>query len=221
MKINCITTCSGELALRMLSLTYPFSKKIFNNFIVITKNTDLDVKNFCIENNIIFFETDLFSKNGRSFNRGAAINGCIDHFKFEDWICHIDCDILLEDNYRQILEKELIDFENFYSSRRVIVPTKKDLDLIFSGEKKEGEFLSYPGIGYGYLQIWNSKSSIVKLGHKYSEYHDIEEHDWIWRNLWGDCIHGVSEYTGKLRRINKDVLHLGEPNIKGAEKFFN
>jgi len=221
MKINGITACSGELALKSLKITYMFSKKIFDNFIVITKKTDFNTKNFCIENNIVFFETDLFLKNNKTFNRGAAINGCIEHFGFEDWICHIDSDILLTEDYRDTLEKELLDVENFYSSRRVIIPTKKDLELVLNKEKDKSEFVSYSGIGFGYLQIWNTESSIVKAGNKYSEEHELYEHDWIWRNLWGDCINGDFEYTGKLKRISKNVIHLGEPNISGFEKFLN
>ena len=70
------------------------------------------------------------------------------------------------------------------------------------------------------MQIWNAKSSVVKAGNRYSENHEIGEHDWIWRNLWGDCINGDFEYTGKLRRIDKNVLHLGEPSIQNVNIFF-
>jgi glycosyltransferase involved in cell wall biosynthesis len=48
-------------------------------------------------------QSDLFFKNGRNFNKGAAINAGFDYFQYHGWRMHIDSDIILPDNFKRVL----------------------------------------------------------------------------------------------------------------------
>ena len=47
--------------------------------------------------------TDLFGKNGRNFNKGAALNAGFDYFQYHGWRLHLDADIELPRNFRRTL----------------------------------------------------------------------------------------------------------------------
>lgn len=220
MRIEAITTCVGKSALDMLIFSYVLNCGIFDNFIVVTTPEDKDTQRFCNDLGISLAVTNAYYKYNFKFNKGAAINEGLKELKFFDWIIHLDSDIILREDYREILEKELDDIECFYGSRRIIVPKKKDFFDILEGKREESDYISYPGIGYGYIQIWNMQSSIIKSGAKYPEIYEKGDSDWKWRNLWGDCINSDTEYTGKLKRISANVLHLGLPDISGADNFW-
>lgn len=221
MNIEAIITCVGPQALEMLKFTLPKNRKHFDRVIVITKFDDVDTQEFAKQFADVV-TTDKFVNLYTDFNKGAAIREGIKKLSKNEWVCHLDADILLPDNFRQVLERECNDIECFYGARRVIVPRLNNdlLDLWFN-LKKEEDFVIYSAVGHGYLQIWHQQSEIVRSGHEYPDGRGVAESDWMWRNLWGDCTNEDKVYTGKLRKLSVNVLHLGEPGIDGADKFWN
>jgi len=220
MKVEAITTCVGANCLEMLRFTAPQNKKCFDNYIVVTSPEDTSTQNYCKYIGLSCVVTSEFKKYNFGFNKGAAINEGLEHLKYNDWVYHIDADIILKNGYRDTLDKELDDPEYFYGSRRVIIENYKNLIDLVAGNKKEEDFLSYPGVGYGYSQCWNQQSKVIKSGAIYPEIYEKGESDWRWRNLWGDLANKDYDLTGLLKRISVNVWHLGLPDISGADSFW-
>lgn len=220
MKIELIVTCVGRTSLNMLCHTIGFNSVAFHNdnVIIVTTESDKDTQNFCVRRNLNCFPTDLFFKNGARFNRGAALTEVFKNLKFNDWVLHLDADILLPNGWRTVFKQLNPDKEFMYGSRRIILPKYRDyLDLSYG--KKVEEFWTPRGIAYGFLQLFNYQSEVFKNDPTYPESYDSAESDWKFRNRWGETVNGDREYTGKLRELPFFVEHFGDPGEKGAENF--
>ena len=119
-KIEAVTTCVGfdDILDETLPLNYPH----LNTMIVITSHDDKKTKMVAQKHGAICVETDLFKKNGRKFNKGAAINAGFDRFQYYGWRMHIDSDIILPDNFRRLL---------LPSESNLFLIKKADLSLLF------------------------------------------------------------------------------------------
>ena len=53
-----------------------------DHFIVVTNHEDVSTHRVAQKHGATLVKTDLFNKNGRSFNKGAAINAGFDYFRF-------------------------------------------------------------------------------------------------------------------------------------------
>lgn len=223
MKIETIITCVSETSLKMLKFTLPSNARFFDNIIIATSTTDKDTQNFCEENKINHITTGSFTKNNSKFNRGAVINECLNLLKYKDWVCHLDADILISDkDFKSLLINEVVDIEYMYSSRRVFIPNMNDILDILKGKVKEDDFWCPFGSGWGYFQLWNQNSQIIKSGAQYPESYDSSESDWKWRNLWGSTSGQNNEiYSGKLKELSCKVWHLGPPNIINGDSFWD
>jgi hypothetical protein len=87
----------------LLDITLGLNHPHFDTMIVVTDHADRKTQACARKHGATCVQTDLFQKNGRGFNKGAAINSGFDYFQFRGWRCHIDSDILLPDNFRRIL----------------------------------------------------------------------------------------------------------------------
>lgn len=230
MKIDAFITCVGENARKFLTITLGFNKKFFDSIYIITTPEDLETQKLCESAGVDCLVTDLFFKEFQGcpskFNRGAVINKAIEIVKPDNWICSMDCDILIKDDFLKWKNNydeghHVNPTEIFWGMSRFIIPTMGDLLKFFNGGKKEEEFVSYPGCGWGYFQLWNVNGQPVKNGLQYPDSHDSAESDWKWRNLWGETINGDTQYTGNLREIPVKCAHLGEPNIEKNQNFWD
>ena len=223
MKLEAIITCVGEEPLKFLKKTLPLNTQFFDNVIIITSNTDVNTQSFCKKFQVRHLITDVFTSNNSKFNRGAAINEALKILKYNDWICHLDADILLPyHNFRQIIENEATDIEYFYGCRRIFIPNQEILSDFIEDRTKEEDLWCPFGSGWGYFQLWNQNSQVIKSGVKYPESYDSAESDWKWRNLWGETSGKDDEiYSGNLKEISHKVWHLGPPNIANGNSFWN
>lgn len=232
MHIDTFITCVGENSRKFLTITLGFNKKFFDNTYIITTEEDIETQKFCESAGVDCLTTDLFTKefNGQPavFNRGAVLNTAFEIVQPKDFVCSMDCDILIKDDFLKWKEEiyhthgPLTAFDNFYGMPRVIIPTIKDLLELIHGKVEESKFVSYPAVGHGYFQLWNVKSYIIKSGlFSYPESYNSAESDWQWRNLWGETIEGDTKQTNLLKNIGITCLHLGEPNIEKNQNFWN
>jgi len=101
LRLEIVTTCVGfdDFLDATLQLNFPHA----DTFIVVTSHQDRKTQAVAQKHGAICVETDLFRKNGRNFNKGAAINAGMDYFQYYGWRLHIDADIVLPDNFRRIL----------------------------------------------------------------------------------------------------------------------
>jgi glycosyltransferase involved in cell wall biosynthesis len=75
----------------------------FDQLIVVTSHADTATQQVARKYGTTVVVTDLFNKNGRSFNKGAAINAGFDYFQYYGWRIHLDSDIILPDNFRRVI----------------------------------------------------------------------------------------------------------------------
>lgn len=219
MKIDSFITCVGDNARKFLSLTLGFNKKFFDETYIITTYGDIETEKLCQSAGVNCLVTDLFYKNNAVFNRGATLNKAFEIIQPQDWIVSMDADCILKNHFLDWKNNYNDSIEYFWGMRRTIVPTINDLEKIFAGGPETNYETPY-GIGYGFFQLWNVNSSVVKSGKQYPESYNSAESDWKWRNNSGETINGDKEYTGLLKEIPMTCLHLGPVGENHADKFF-
>lgn len=176
-KLEAVTTCVGfdDFLDETLSLNHPH----LNTMIVVTSHDDHLTKLVARKHGAILVETDLFKKNGRAFNKGAAINAGFDRFQYHGWRINLDADIILPDNFRRMLfEHTHLDQHAIYGADRVNIVgdeqlTKHKLSrfttpqsihgcLVESSEKSPfGARYVDPVRGYcplGFFQMWHART---------------------------------------------------------------
>lgn len=214
-KLDYITACVNTLD--YLQCSYELNKNEFDRFTIVTSEKDKDTQKFCADNNLNCVVTELFYYQGRPFDRGLALNAAWQSLHQDaDWICHLDCDVFVPKNWRERLP--VLDKEYFYGAQRVLLDTYQDFSDFIHGVKKEEEFETPLGIGYGFFQMFNWNSEVVQsriaqhqMVYPASPRGDVCESDWMFRNLWGE--HLPNDYTkwkGKLDKLPFNVYHIGK-----------
>ena len=87
----------------LLAKSLSHNTKHLDTTIVVTSHDDVATQNVARDHGAIVVVTDLFEKNGRNFNKGAAINAGFGHFQYHGWRMCLDADIVLPDNFRRVL----------------------------------------------------------------------------------------------------------------------
>lgn len=120
LRLEAVTVCVGFDD--FLDVTLAINHPHFDTFIVVTAHDDRATQAVARKHGAICVQTDLFSKNGRNFNKGAAINAGFSRFQYHGWRLHLDADIALPDNFRRILfNHTALDRDCIYGADRVDV----------------------------------------------------------------------------------------------------
>jgi hypothetical protein len=167
LRLEAVTTCVGFDD--MLDVTLTRSHPHLDTMIVVTSHSDTATKRVCGKHGVICVQTDLFVKNGRSFNKGAAINAGFARFQYYGWRLHLDADIVLPDNFRRILfNHSYLDQACLYGADRVNA-LPQDLKLSYPQhhqgclvnshiQRQIGARFVHGLHGYcpiGYFQLWH------------------------------------------------------------------
>lgn len=160
----------------LLEMTINENNAHFDTLIVVTNHHDKRTQSIARNNGCIVVETDLFTKNGRNFNKGAAINAGFGRFQYHGWRMHMDADIVLPDNFRRLLfNHTTLDRNCIYGADRVDVVGRRALqDLLLKGPQSHSSaFINCrhdhrlsaryadPLRGYvpiGYFQLWHASA---------------------------------------------------------------
>ena len=142
-----------------------------DTMIVVTSHSDKKTQQVCQKHGAICVQTDLMYKNGRKFNKGAAINAGFNYFQYNGWRLHLDSDIILPDNFRRMLfNNTYLDKDAIYGADRVDVIGKTELKqvrenpqhqygmLVGSSNSKIGHRFVDSLNGYlpmGFFQLWH------------------------------------------------------------------
>src|SRR5438876_7993880 len=87
----------------LLEVTLERNHCHFDSVIVVTTHADRATQKVALKHGAFCVQSDWFFKNGRSFNKGAAVNAGFDHFQYHGWRMHMDTDIVLPDNFRRVI----------------------------------------------------------------------------------------------------------------------
>lgn len=101
LRLEIVTVCVGFDDILDITLTLNHCHS--DHYIVVTSHSDRKTQAVARKHGATCVQTDLFKKNGRNFNKGAAINAGFDYFQFNGWRTHLDADIVLPDNFRRVL----------------------------------------------------------------------------------------------------------------------
>lgn len=109
-----------------LTISLPYIKKHFKDITIITDNKDTATHNLCQSHNLVPFITDSFYINNAPFNRGRAINDFLKTVAPETWVCFLDADIILPDNFSNELNKINLQKNTIYGCNRLMCPSKEE-----------------------------------------------------------------------------------------------
>jgi len=168
--LECVTACVGFDDI--LDITLKHNHKHFDTYIVVTSHADKATQKVCSKHSVTCVQTDLFGKNKRKFNKGAAINAGFDYFQWHGWRLHLDADIILPDNFRRVLfNHQHLDPFCLYGADRMDIIGLDELEdlemhqhqhrlLIDPGAPNLGHRLVCSLRGYlprGFFQLWNAR----------------------------------------------------------------
>ncbi len=144
-----------------------------DTMIVVTSHDDRKTQAVARKHGALCVPTDLVKKNGRSFNKGAAINAGFDYFQYHGWRLHIDSDIVLPSDFRRMLfNHHHLDRDCLYGVDRVDIIGLDELDAVRASRQHQHSCIVHARStsptsarfistlhGYcpiGYFQLWHS-----------------------------------------------------------------
>ena len=144
-----------------------------DTMIVVTSHEDRKTQGVARKHGALCVPTDLVKKNGRAFNKGAAINAGFNYFQYHGWRLHLDSDIVLPSNFRRMLfNHHQLDRDCLYGADRVDVIGLDELASVQGLQQHEhgcivqgrsprpmGARFLHTLHGYcpiGYFQLWHS-----------------------------------------------------------------
>jgi len=176
-KLECVTVSVGYGD--FLAHSLPRNKNFFDNMVVVTSLDDELTYDICTYYHVKCIKTDRFYSQGDIFCKGEGINAGLKELSLDDWVLHMDADIVLPPRFREILHKIDLDPKNIYGTDRIEVQSYDEwLEFIEHPEIQHSQQIfvqsnAFPmGVriaqldkeGYvpiGFLQLWNPKSSGV------------------------------------------------------------
>ena len=198
----------------LLDITLTENKHNFDETIIITDTKDIKTQQLTKKHNVKCFVTDIFYINNNKFNRGMAYNAVLSELKHElDWVLLMDADVVLEKDFKNLFFNLNPEKEYFYGCRRYDVQTYEEWIKIKENPELLKKYLLYRGIGYGYFQLFNFNSNVIKnfINNNnyiiYPPYPTVTEGDWKFRNYWGDYIYEPCPPDQPLDHYAKETDH--------------
>jgi glycosyltransferase involved in cell wall biosynthesis len=173
-RLEAVTTCVGfdDLLDETLKRNMPH----VDTMIVVTNHSDKRTQQVARKHGATCVPTDLFYKDGRHFNKGAAINAGLDYFRYHGWRLHFDSDIVFPDNFRRLLfnHQHLDPFCLYGADRMDVVGQEEIRDFLNKGDQQHRHTLLLgPNVGklshrlvcnlrgylpLGFFQLWNART---------------------------------------------------------------
>lgn len=129
MRIEAVTVCVDYSD--FLNVIANTNKKLFDRWIIVTSHFDKKTQAVCDYHGLECVKTNVMYDNGDTFNKGKAINEGFKRLKKDGWILHIDADIMLPSDFREIVKEEFLQKDAIYGIDRVnVIGGSKILDLV-------------------------------------------------------------------------------------------
>lgn len=170
MYIECVITCVNYSD--FLSHALLWNKRHFDKLIVITKPQDWHTINVCKFHHVECYTTEEF---GQGFNKAKGINYGFSKLSKQDWIVHLDSDIVLSPQFRSLIQNVPLDKSCLYGVDRVMCDSPNDWFNFISNpelQQEDNVFVRFPDkfkigtrifkneyngyIPIGYFQLFNA-----------------------------------------------------------------
>jgi hypothetical protein len=152
MKIYGLTTCVGDTYARYLINSIPRWSAPLDQLLIVTDEQTFK-ENFAVteKQKRLFLVTDIFTRYGASFNKGAALSQGFAQLNPSDWVLNFDADALPPWNWRDTVEKIIRETPG--------VPPRKLFGVSHRYREDGAEFLDadFPNI-WGFVHLWNIRS---------------------------------------------------------------
>ena len=125
------------------------NKEKLDRWIVITQEDDLDCIKVCEDNDIEYICSKRIYEDGSYFAKGKAINEGLELLDKDGWILHLDSDIKLPSNFRDVVKNNCFDKTALYWTKRYYKNYKEMKWITPDGTELQA---------CGFFQLWhNSK----------------------------------------------------------------
>lgn len=104
-----------------LEYTLPENLPYFNHLVVVTHPNDKATQALCRKYSVTCVESTCMHDEGHPFNKGRAINLGLAHLKGLDWVLHLDADVVLPHDFKQMLYRARLRNDVLYGADRVNV----------------------------------------------------------------------------------------------------
>jgi hypothetical protein len=182
MKIEAITTCVNYAD--FLAHTLPLNMRHFDRIIVATGPADKQTQRVCDYYGVKTVRTDAFNAQWEGkFCKGCGINAGLEELDKDAWILHLDADVILQPNFRQVIENADLDTTMIYGCDRAEFRSFEDWQRFYGAPEPHtqgnGFFIHIEhtgqqlgtrvqfghGGGYipiGFFQLWHADSKVFK-----------------------------------------------------------
>jgi hypothetical protein len=191
-ELKAITTCVGFDDI--LALTLPRNVRHFSDYVVVTSlDDDRTAQVVSKIKGVRLFKTDAFTRGGKLFNKGQAIEEAFDVLGRSGWILHLDADVVLPG----VLEPGPLDQDLLYGMHRRQLP---EGILELDGDWDRWEFLPDPvWLVLGFFQLFHAEA------------HALQSRPWYptWIGFAGMS---DGDFTAKFpgyKMLEGSVLHIG------------
>jgi hypothetical protein len=117
MRIEAITVCVDYSD--FLAETLPHVVSQVDDLVVVTTPEDKRTRQLCYQYGVRCLPTLCFYREDAKFNKARGINYGLANLALNDWVLHIDADIVLPHRFRQILESTELDTRKLYGCDRI------------------------------------------------------------------------------------------------------
>lgn len=175
MKLEAVIVCKDYSD--FLEHTLPENMEQLDRVVVVTHPKDKATLRLCNRLGVDCIDTTVFHENGDEFNKGRAINLGLSHLRHEDWLIHLDADILLPHDFRKRLKDAHLDpkclygadrlntksYEHWEEHKKKVTPQFHHRCLVIPNpEFGLGARLLHKEYGYcpiGFMQLWHSSQN--------------------------------------------------------------
>jgi hypothetical protein len=172
MKIEAVVVCVNYSD--FLAHTLPHNLDVLDRVVVVTHPDDKATISLCERYSVDVLKTEIMHDDNDRFNKGRLINLGLSNLRHDDWLIHLDADILLPHRFRHCLKMAKLEKSNIYGCDRLNTRTYENWDknkhkitpqhqyrfmVTPQAEFPVGSRLLHMEYGYcpiGYLQLWHS-----------------------------------------------------------------
>lgn len=181
LKIECVITCVNHADI--LAHTLPHNIRHFDRIVVVTSPEDKSTQRVCDFYGVQVWLTDRFGTRWGQFSKGCGINDGLGRLDKDGWILHLDADIIVPPNFRQVIEKAELDTLMIYGCDRAEFRCFEDWQKFYQAPEPHTQgngffiHISHHGqnlgtrvafqhaggyIPIGFFQLWHADSGVLQ-----------------------------------------------------------
>jgi hypothetical protein len=180
MYIEAVTVCVG--CADFLGEAETYNRGLIDRLVVVTTPDDQETRTLCRNRGMECLLTEDFRRSGPgTFDKSRGVDRALQMLTHQDWVMHLDCDIVLPGHFRETLEDAHLDPQGVYGCDRVMIRSWEEWQAVQKSNflrdysRREHHSVCWP-TGYsigarwadtvqgyvpiGFLQLWHSSADM-------------------------------------------------------------